>query len=201
MQKVYQAFHCGSETCQLCYDRSRSQHAAPSLILNDFMCASRSTTPKQVLANMFFSATRLSSALPCTCSNCKVSSQISSTCYSGIWAQLQSSKQNLELDHVPLSEIRSTLNVSSIGESPLTSLDSISKTKSGEPQSARSESAPRSHMSRYHSRSPAGPRTASAQLDPIGRKAKKIETRNRSALPSPFVYRFSCTNLFLNIVF
>jgi len=143
------------------------------------------------------------SALPCTCSNCEVPSQISSTCYSGIWAQLQSSKQNLELDHVPLSEIRSTLNVSSIGESPLTSLDSISKTKSGEPQSARSESAPHSHMSRYryHSRSPADPRTASAQLDPIGRKAKKIETRNRSALPSPFVYRFSCTNLFLNIVF
>ena len=54
MQKVYQAFHCGSETCQLCYDRPRSQHAAPSLILNDSMCASRSIAPKQVLANMFF---------------------------------------------------------------------------------------------------------------------------------------------------
>lgn len=114
------------KTCPLCYGRPRSQHAAPSLILNDSMCASRSTAPAQVLANMFSSASRLSSALPCTCSNCKVPSQISSTCYSRILAQLQSSKQNLELGHV--------LYLKSEAPRDQVKVASISNTKSDETQ-------------------------------------------------------------------
>jgi hypothetical protein len=46
--------HCGRKTCQLCDGRPLSQHAAPSLILNDSMCMSRSTAPPQVLADEFF---------------------------------------------------------------------------------------------------------------------------------------------------
>lgn len=134
------------------------------------MCMSRSTTTKQVLPDEFvFSlSTSASSGIARYMLKLQGPSQLSSTCDSGILAQLQNSKQNLELDHVPsIWKSGSTLRT---GESPLNSLD---RTDSEDKRRQAAELEERRHAPLFSSgpflgdrraahRSPAEPRMPSS---------------------------------------